>query len=953
MHKTLKLVLLIFISLFLYSLIGAASAANTYIVNDSSYSTYFNTTGYINNTNVQAGDVLDLSGTIKNKNMYINRPLNITSSTKTAQILNGTITILPGGSGTNITDLKINNSNVDGIGIFLNGTENNTIKGNKIHCNGSNGFGIALTDSNHNYILNNTVITTQRSDVERTHTAVVLGSSSYNTIGNNTVKSDGADCIYLSYYSSDSGNFKSNGPSNNNSIINNTCIGVDTDWCYAIQIGASAGSNNTVEKNKILSQTFPEKKSSYGIGAKQGISSNDDEGNTIKDNIISATYYGIYASSNCIVSGNTISNYGSEDPLISGIFIAKNNCIVTNNTINMSSGYGIYLTGSNCNITGNKITTNGTQESIYLYAQINNIIIEDNTINSKNTGILLKKQSSTKYPTQITIKKNHITTSNTYAINSSEGTNNTITSNYLISDGGNKLGDEAINPGTGDSVNENMPASVILTPVPGYYKNSIQVTLTINRPVTIYYTTNGSTPTNQSTLYTTPISITQTTTLKYITVDEEGNNSPVQTKTYTIDTTPPTVTSVDPTNNKVINVANKALVITFSENIKAGSAFTSIKVTNPDGVSVKPLYKVINGKTLTLTRNGNYINGLTYTITLPTNSITDTAGNTLKTAYTSKFAVDFAKPTVTRVNPANNKVINVANKALVITFSENIKAGSAFTSIKVTNPDGVSVKPLYKVINGKTLTLTRNGNYINGLTYTITLPTNSITDTAGNTLATAFTSKFKIDTTRPTVASVDPANNKVINVANKALVITFSENIKAGSAFTSIKVTNPDRVSVKPLYKVINGKTLTLTRNGYYINGLTYTITLPTGSITDTAGNPINTYTSKFKIDTTRPKITSVNPANAATKVARNKTIKVNFNENIKASNNYRIELKANNGTLVKIGKSIIGKTLTITHTARLKANTKYTLTLYTGSVTDTAGNPLAAKTITFTTGNT
>jgi parallel beta-helix repeat protein len=202
LHKTLKLVLLIFISLFLYSLIGAASAANTHIVNDSSYSTYFNTTGYINNTNVQAGDILDLSGTIKNKNMYINRPLNITSSTKTAQILNGTINILPGGSGTNITDLKINNSNVDGIGIFLNGTENNTIKGNKIHCNGSNGFGIALTDSNHNYILNNTVITTQRSDVERTHTAVVLGSSSYNTIGNNTVKSDGADCIYLSYYSS-------------------------------------------------------------------------------------------------------------------------------------------------------------------------------------------------------------------------------------------------------------------------------------------------------------------------------------------------------------------------------------------------------------------------------------------------------------------------------------------------------------------------------------------------------------------------------------------------------------------------------------------------------------------------------------------------------------------------------------------------------------------------------
>ncbi|NYB27074.1 MAG: Ig-like domain-containing protein [Methanobacteriaceae archaeon] len=326
--------------------------------------------------------------------------------------------------------------------------------------------------------------------------------------------------------------------------------------------------------------------------------------------------------------------------------------------------------------------------------------------------------------------------------------------------------------------------------------------------------------------------------------DAAGNALSTFTSKFAVDNAKPTVTSVDPASNKVVSGVNRAIVITFSEAIKAGSAFSSIKVTNPDGVLVKPLYKVINGKTLTLTRIGNYINGLTYTITLPTGSITDTVGNAL-TTFTSKFTVDNAKPTVTSVNPVNNKVVSGVNRAIVITFSENIKAGSAFSSIKVTNADGVAVKPLYKVINGKTLTLTRNGNYINGLTYTITLSTGSITDTAGNALST-FTSKFKVDNTKPTVTSVNPANNKVINMANRAIVITFSENIKAGSAFSSIKVTNPDGVAVKPLYKVINGKTLTLTRNGNYINGLTYTITLPTGSITDAAGNAITTYTSKF-----------------------------------------------------------------------------------------------------------
>jgi len=399
--------------------------------------------------------------------------------------------------------------------------------------------------------------------------------------------------------------------------------------------------------------------------------------------------------------------------------------------------------------------------------------------------------------------------------------------------------------------NDTIVPTVSASPAGGSYKSPQNVTLTAtdNRDPDprIYYTLDGTTPTTSSTLYTVPILI-NATTLKFIAVDGSGNISPVQTETYTIDTVVPTITSTDPANNKVINVANKVIVITFSENIKEGSAFSSIKVTNPDGVSVNPLYKVINGKTLTLTRNGNFINGLTYTITLPTGSITDQAGNAI-TAFTSKFTVDFVKPTITSVNPANNKVINVANKALVITFSENIKAGSAFTSIKVTNPDGVKVNPLYKVINGKTLTLTRNGYYINGLTYTITLPTNSITDTAGNTLKTAFT--------------------------------------------------------------------------------------------------------SKFKIDTTRPKITNTNPKNRATKVARNKTIKITFNENIKASKTYWIELVASNGSKITIKKSIKGKVLTLTHTAKLKANTKYKLTIHTGAITDTAGNPVAAKTITFTTGNT
>lgn len=66
----------------------------------------------------------------------------------------------------------------------------------------------------------------------------------------------------------------------------------------------------------------------------------------------------------------------------------------------------------------------------------------------------------------------------------------------------------------------------------GFYITDQKVTLTAGDGCTIYYTINGEDPTNESTQYTEPISITTTTTLKAIAYDAEGNASFVVTKTY-------------------------------------------------------------------------------------------------------------------------------------------------------------------------------------------------------------------------------------------------------------------------------------------------------------------------------------------------------------------------------------------------------------------------------------
>jgi hypothetical protein len=72
------------------------------------------------------------------------------------------------------------------------------------------------------------------------------------------------------------------------------------------------------------------------------------------------------------------------------------------------------------------------------------------------------------------------------------------------------------------------------TPTAGTYTSAQSVVLTATKNAAIYYTTNGATPTTSSTLYSSPIAISNTTTLKAVAVDQAGNQSDIAGGIYTI-----------------------------------------------------------------------------------------------------------------------------------------------------------------------------------------------------------------------------------------------------------------------------------------------------------------------------------------------------------------------------------------------------------------------------------
>lgn len=74
------------------------------------------------------------------------------------------------------------------------------------------------------------------------------------------------------------------------------------------------------------------------------------------------------------------------------------------------------------------------------------------------------------------------------------------------------------------------------TPSGGTYNDSVSVELISNKTGTTYYTTDGTEPTINSSIYSQPLIITENTTLKFFSRDNDGNTESVKTVTYFIKT---------------------------------------------------------------------------------------------------------------------------------------------------------------------------------------------------------------------------------------------------------------------------------------------------------------------------------------------------------------------------------------------------------------------------------
>jgi hypothetical protein len=266
----------------------------------------------------------------------------------------------------------------------------------------------------------------------------------------------------------------------------------------------------------------------------------------------------------------------------------------------------------------------------------------------------------------------------------------------------------------------------------GTFNTTQSVTLTGNETSTIYYTIDGSIPTVSSAVYSTPISISTTTTLKYFGKDLGGNSSTVQTQIYTLDTTAPTVSA--------------------SPN---GGTFTSVQSVTLTADETATIYYTTDGSTPTISSTvySTPINvGTTSTLKFFGK---DTAGNS-STIQTVSFTINL--PDTTPPQAVTGLTSGVVTST-TIPVSWVLSASGDVANYEVAySTDGTNFTPASSVINPSSTS------------YTIT----------GLTASTAYTIK---------VVAIDGAGNRSTSNPTIQIGTASAEIILASDTFNRADTT--------------------------------------------------------------------------------------------------------------------------------------------------------------------
>ncbi len=333
-------------------------------------------------------------------------------------------------------------------------------------------------------------------------------------------------------------------------------------------------------------------------------------------------------------------------------------------------------------------------------------------------------------------------------------------------------------------VNSNPPAATpAFSPVGGTYTSAQSVTLSdATTGATIYYTTDGSTPTTSSAVYSTPISVSSTTTINAIATASGFSQSAVGSASYTIN-------------------LPQAATPTFTP---GAGTYTGVQsVTLNDTTTGATIYYTTNGSTPT-TSSTKYSAPISVSSSQTINAIAVASGFSQSAVGSASYTINIPQAATPTFSPVAGTYTSVQS----VTLSDTTAGATIYYTTNGSTPTTSSTKysaPISvsssQTINAIAVATGFSQSAVGSAAYTINLP-RAATPTfspAGGTYASAqsvtlsdttagatiyFTTNGSTPTTGSTVysAPISVSTSQTINAI--AVASGFSQSAVGSASYT-------------------------------------------------------------------------------------------------------------------------------------------------------------------------